>query len=255
MKILVTGYKGFIGQNLLESEYFSGNDFTLVEKDEEFPNIKGFDWVIHLGAISATTGRIEDVMKYNYEYSMMVYDECVKHGVNLQWASSASVYGTSTSFKESDDPDPRSPYSWSKYLMERYIDMNPSNIIVQGFRYFNVYGPHEDHKGNMASPYHKFEKQLEESGVISLFDGSNKSIRDFINVDQVLKLQADLMDKAVCGVFNIGTGSPKSFLDVANELLVKYPKGKVVYIPMPENIKKNYQAYTCADMNKVRGIL
>ena len=222
------------------------------EIDDEFPNIQGLDWVIHLGAVSSTTGGVEEVMKHNYEFSLKLYDACVKHNVNLQWASSASVYGTTDKFVESNEPNPSSPYSWSKYLTERYIEQNPSNIIVQGFRYFNVYGPHEDHKGNMASPYHKFSKEYKETGVITLFKGSSKHLRDFIPVEDVIDMHLRFMDVDVSGIFNMGTGKAKSFLDVAKEI----SKNKVFkYIPIPSKIKKNYQSYTCADMTKTRGII
>jgi len=254
MKILITGYKGFIGQNIVKA--LSGKHvLSFHEIDDEFPNIRGLDWVIHLGAVSATTGGIEEVMVNNYEFSLKLYDECVKHNVNLQWASSASVYGTTDSFVEANTPNPGSPYSWSKYLMERYIEQNPSDIIVQGFRYFNVYGPHEDHKGNMASPYHKFSEEAKGSKTITLFKGSSKFLRDFIPVSDVIDMHMQFLDKNISGVFNMGTGVAKSFLDVAKEIQKEYPGTELNYIPMPLNIKQNYQKYTCADMSKTRDIL
>ncbi len=247
MKILLTGYKGFIGQNFLEN--LNGHEVTLHELEDDLPKIDSLDWVIHLGALSSTTTNIEDAMKHNYEFSMWLYDECVKHNVNLQWASSASVYGNSVTFKETDTPDPQSPYAWSKYLFERYIDTHPSDIIVQGFRYFNVYGKYEDHKGNMASPYHIFEKQIKEKGVIKLFYGSENFIRDFVPVQAVIDTHFKFLNVTESGIFNVGTGCTKSFLNVANEIVDKHG-GYIEYIDMPDSIRKNYQEYTKADMTK-----
>ena len=253
MDILITGYAGFIGQNITEA--LQQHKLTLIEKDDEIPNLKNFDWVIHLGAESSTTTSIENAMKYNYEYSVELYEQCKKHNVNLQWASSASVYGNNnTTFKETDTPNPESPYAWSKYLFERYIEQNPSNIIVQGFRYFNVYGKHEEHKGNMASPYHQFTQQAKKDGVIKLFEGSDNFYRDFIPVVNVVEWHLRLLTKNVSGIFNVGSGKVKSFLDVAKEIQ-KWIPCKIEYIPFPEHLKGQYQEYTCANIYKIKRLL
>ena len=173
MKILVTGYKGFIGQNMVNA--LRDHTLTLHEWGDKFPEVAGHDWVVHLGAISSTTETdIEKVMTQNYDFSKKLINDCLAHGVNLQYSSSASVYGLNTDFVEDAPLNPMSPYAWSKYLFDRYVQSRLWNgIYVQGFRYFNVYGPHEDHKGNQASPYYKFEQQAKETGVIKLFENYN----------------------------------------------------------------------------------
>jgi ADP-L-glycero-D-manno-heptose 6-epimerase len=174
MKILITGYKGFIGQNMVNA-LKDDHELTLFEWGEEFPDIKGHDWCIHLGAISSTTDNdIHKILGQNYDFSRFLINTCNDNNVNLQFASSASIYGRYTKFIEESSPDPLSPYAWSKYLFERYVLglKDKWNITIQGFRYFNVYGPFEDHKGAQASPYHTFEKQAKETGVIKIFKGS-----------------------------------------------------------------------------------
>jgi ADP-L-glycero-D-manno-heptose 6-epimerase len=149
--------------------------------------------------------------------------------------------------------NPQSPYAWSKYLFDRYITYTSDSwpIKVQGFRYFNVYGPHEDHKGNQASPYHKFEKQAKDTGVIKLFEGSDKFLRDFVPVETVCKIHKHFLGVSETGIWNIGTGQPTSFEDVARMIAEKY-NARIEYIPMPENLKHQYQEFTCADVGSLR---
>lgn len=251
MNILLTGYKGFIGSNMLKA--LVGHNVTTYEWNEQLPNIKGYDWVIHMGAISSTTERnIEKVLCQNLDFSIDLLDKCIKNNVNFQFSSSASVYGNrENNFVETINPDPRNPYAWSKYLFERHIEkldtIIKNKILIQVFRYFNVYGPGEDHKNDMASPYHKFAKQFKETGKIRLFKNSENYFRDFVPVDYVCKTHVDFFDVKESGVFNIGTGKIKSFLEVALELA---PNNAIEYISMPDNIKDSYQTYTCADMTK-----
>jgi ADP-L-glycero-D-manno-heptose 6-epimerase len=159
-------------------------------------------------------------------------------------------------FKEDSRVDPRTPYAWTKYLFERHIDNNKlcenSGIKIQGFRYFNVYGPNEDHKKDQASPYHKFKKQYEETGKIKLFKNSEKYLRDFVHVDTVCKTHIDFFDVEESGVWNVGTGTTKSFLDVALSIA---PYECLEFIDMPEELKPGYQEYTCADMTKTHNSL
>lgn len=258
MKILITGHKGFIGKNITERLKNSGHDLSYYEWNDlpnNNPAIKGFDWVMHLGAISSTTEtNVEKVLRQNLDFSIWLYEQCSKYGVNLQWSSSASVYGPDNpniAFSEKDPVDPRSPYAWSKYLFERYIETRAiNNIKVQGFRYFNVYGSYEDHKGDQASPYHKFSKQATENGKIVLFEGSDQYFRDFVHVDYVTSIHEKFLNVFESGIWNIGTGKPKSFLEIAQSFNVP-----VDFMPMPESIVKHYQKYTCADTTKLQETL
>ena len=195
-------------------------------------------------------------MRQNYDFSVWLHEECVKHNVNLQWSSSASIYGLGRDFRESANPDPRSPYSWSKYLFERYLEKHPSHIRTQGFRYFNVYGANEAHKGTQASPYHQFSIQAQSVGKIKVFEGSDQMMRDFVPVERVLDLQFQFVWQNIkdSGVWNIGTGEPKSFMEVAKIYASRY-NVPIETIPMPENLKASYQYYTCADLTKLKDTL
>jgi ADP-L-glycero-D-manno-heptose 6-epimerase len=122
---------------------------------------------------------------------------------------------------------------------------------IQIFRYFNVYGPHEDHKGDQASPFHKFREQAK-TGTIKIFEGSENFKRDFIHVDEVIKVHRKLLIFLGSGIWNVGTGKTMSFLDVARLAADEF-SAKIETIPMP--ILGGYQMYTCADMTKLNGIL
>jgi ADP-L-glycero-D-manno-heptose 6-epimerase len=252
MKILITGYKGFIGKNLVE--HLKDHKLFFYEPGDTLPSVDGLDWVIHLGALTSTTEtNVELVLENNYDFSRWLVNECLKHNVNFQYSSSASVYGQNKDFNENSPVNPQSPYAWSKYLFDRYITHTAGNwpIKVQGFRYFNVYGPHEDHKGNQASPYHKFEKQAKDTGVITLFEGSDKFLRDFVPVETVCKIHKHFLGVSETGIWNIGTGKATSFENVARMIADKY-NAHIEYIPMPENLKHQYQEFTCADIGLLR---
>lgn len=250
MKILLTGYKGFIGSNMLNA--LSDHEVSLFDWGDPLPKVTGHDWVIHMGANSSTTERnVEKIMVQNFDFSVWLLDQCIENGVNLQYSSSASVYGMRTeNFKETQPVDPRTPYAWTKYLFERYVSNSYlGSIRVQGFRYFNVYGAGEDHKEAQASPHHTFTKQARDTGVIKLFENSHNYKRDFVPVELVVKYHKKFFGVMESGIWNIGTGKPVSFEEVARNIAEKY-NAKIEYIPMPEKLRDSYQAYTCADMTK-----
>jgi ADP-L-glycero-D-manno-heptose 6-epimerase len=250
MKILITGHRGFIGQNMVK--VLDEHDLSFFEWGDANPNVRGLDWVVHLGAISSTTERdVEKVMKQNYDFSCWLLQECRLHGVNFQYSSSASVYGTGQEFSEDSPVNPASPYAWSKYLFDRYARNYYSPTLVQGFRYFNVYGPHEDHKKDQSSPHHKFEQQARNQGVIKLFENSDQYLIDFVPVEMVVDVHKTFFNVQESGVWNVGTGRPQSFQSVAENIAKEY-NAVIEYIPMPENVKGQYQAYTCADTTKLK---
>jgi ADP-L-glycero-D-manno-heptose 6-epimerase len=250
MKILVTGYKGFIGQNMvkfLEKEHI----VSTYDYNGTVPDVSNLDWVVHLGAISATTERnVEKVMTQNYDFSVKLLQACYDANVNFQYSSSASVYGQTTNFSEDAPCHPQSPYSWSKYLFDRYVSSIEHPVLVQGFRYFNVYGPGEDHKGSQASVFYNFTKQAETTGVIKVFENSQHYYRDFVPVDRVLRIHRDFFDINFSGIWNIGTGEARSFMDVAKEI-AQLHNAKIELVPMPEELKAHYQQYTKADLTKL----
>ena len=189
MKILITGYKGFIGQNMVEA-LKDEHELSFYEWGDPPPEFAGLDWCIHLGAISSTNEKdVEKVMRQNHDFSCLILLACIEHNVNLQYASSASVYGMGDNFREDAPPKPASPYAWSKYLFDRSVlSQNFTDIRVQGFRYFNVYGPREQHKGRMASvAYHQFH-QFKQDGHVKLFGeyggyAAGEQERDFVFID------------------------------------------------------------------------
>jgi ADP-L-glycero-D-manno-heptose 6-epimerase len=261
MKILLTGSRVFIGSNFskfLKSQSIYIQEFDIIDDPKIQPvdlDIQFYDWVIHLGAISSTTEtNVKRVLDLNVTWSCQLFEECIKHNVNFQWASSAAVYGKRTkeqgAFKVSDECNPANLYALSKYLLEQYIIKRNPPIIYQGFRYFNVYGPNEEHKGSQASPYTQFRIQAETNKQINLFSGSENFYRDFISVDKVVGYQFNMLNQTKSGIFNIGTGTVKSFYEVAKEISAQY-NVSINIIPFPEHIKTHYQEYTCAYLDTI----
>ena len=247
MKILLTGYKGFIGSHMFRALEAHGHHVSVYDWGEILPSVMEQDWVIHMGAISSTTERnIEKVMQQNVDFTQQLYQACHTFGVNFQYASSASVYGLVSTFREDAELDPRTPYAWSKYLTERYIQRHPMGPRAQIFRYFNVYGPEgEEHKGSQASPYAQFKRQAKETGRIQVFEGSEGFLRDFVPVSKIVDTHLKFLTVKESGIWNVGTGQPRSFMAVAEEFGVP-----ITTVPMPDILKDSYQKYTCADMTR-----
>jgi ADP-L-glycero-D-manno-heptose 6-epimerase len=224
-----------------------GHHVSVYDWGEILPSVMEQDWVIHMGAISSTTERnIEKVMQQNVDFTQQLYQACHTFGVNFQYASSASVYGLVSTFREDAELDPRTPYAWSKYLTERYIQRHPMGPRAQIFRYFNVYGPEgEEHKGSQASPYAQFKRQAKETGRIQVFEGSDRFLRDFVPVSKIVDTHLKFLTVKESGIWNVGTGQPRSFMAVAEEFGVP-----VTTVPMPDILKDSYQKYTCADMTR-----
>lgn len=256
MKILVTGSEGFIGKNLIQHLKQEHEVEGFEYQPNVYPDASQYDWMIHLGAISSTTEtNVDKILTQNYEYSIRLLQMCDQMGTNFQYASSASVYGNTHFFNEECAVSPQSPYAWSKYLFDRFVEQaGEFQILVQGFRYFNVYGPHEEHKGNQMSPVSKFIQQAKESGVIKIFENSENYMRDFISVSDVCEVHKQMLKVDQSGIYNVGTGNCVSFKEVAQIIAKKY-NAKIQEIPMPESIKKHYQSYTKADNTKVNRLV
>lgn len=245
MKILVTGHKGFIGSHffrtLSQKHHVSGYEWG------DKPHGYDFDWIIHVGAVTSTVETDVDlIFRKNYDYTVDLLDHCNRGGVNVQFSSTAAIYGLGNDFTESAAVDPRTPYAWSKYMIERHINSRSWDIQIQCFRYFNVYGSGEDHKGNQASPQHKFREQFEKCGYVEIFQGSENYTRDFVPVEKVCQIQEKFLQIPLSGTWNIGSGKAKSFLDVAKDVT-----DQIRYIPIPHNLSNSYQKYTCADLTKL----
>jgi len=258
MKILVTGYKGFIGSNIATYLQSQGHEVEGWEwQPGILPHTEDYDWCIHLGAITSTTYTdVNQILEQNFEFSVRLAQICENFGTNFQYASSASVYGPTEHFTEHGPLLPQSPYAWSKYLFDRFVNQfrDEFQIQIQGFRYFNVYGQGEFHKGNQASPYTKFTRQAKEDGVISVFEGSKNFKRDFVCVEDICRLQEKMFDVKQSGIWNVGTGNAVSFDTVASAIAKKH-NAAINYIPMPKELKNQYQKYTCANLDKLHSVV
>jgi len=222
MRILVTGHEGFIGRNMLAwCNAEAGWEVDGYEWDPVIrPDVSKYDWVIHLGAIAdMTCTDVDRVMQQNLEFSQWLFNECNLHGVNLQYASSSSVYGDAKDFSEHAPCHPQTPYAWSKYLFDRWVFQQPVNIYVQGFRYFNVYGKYMHLRGKRSNAIVKWRDQARKEGKITVWENAETVKRDWTWVGDVCRLHIDFI-KTVngSGIWNCGAGLAHSFLDIAEEI-------------------------------------
>ena len=241
--ILVTGSKGFIGKRLIKTLDWDvlpldfNNHMEIFDSDFPWRSIKQ---IYHLGAISSTTEtNIERIYNLNIKYSISLFEYAIEHQIPVTYASSASVYGNSSSYKI----NPLNYYALSKATIDYWVQDNIdrfSNIV--GCRFFNVYGDGEEHKGSQASPIHQFTKQAKENGVIKVFEGSEEFVRDFVYVDDAVICMSM---KNESGIYDVGTSNPVSFSYVADLVSRKYDV-PIETIPFPNNLLGKYQHYTCA---------
>ena len=242
--IIVTGSKGFIGQNFLKA--LKDKEIKEVEKNDSWHFRQSFnDWnkvelILHQGAISHTTStNLKALQHFNVEFSQWILQQAIKYQIPIKYASSASVYGHTLT-----DMNPLNYYAISKLTVDYWIQDHINEFsFIQAFRYFNVYGEGEENKGDQASPISKFTKQVKEDGKIKLFEGSDKFLRDFVFVDDVVDIV--LNNDKPSGIYDLGTSNPTSFQEVGELVAEKY-NGIIKYIPFPEHLKGKYQTYTCA---------
>jgi ADP-L-glycero-D-manno-heptose 6-epimerase len=213
------------------------------------------------------------MMENNYRYSQMLLDWCQESEVPLLYASSASVYGSGPEFREERACErPLNVYGYSKFLFDQLVrrTLPGKTAQIAGFRYFNVYGPNEAHKGRMASVALHAYQQLLSAGKVKLFVGSGgygngEQRRDFVHVDDVVDVNLWFLDRRdVSGIFNCGTGRAQTFNELAAATInalqgsrhsVKElaDKGLIEYVAFPEGLQASYQSYTQADLSRLRG--
>jgi ADP-L-glycero-D-manno-heptose 6-epimerase len=307
MSYVVTGAAGFIGANIVKALNERGiTDVIAVDnlkradkfrnlvdceiadyldKDEFLDLVEAghFDGAVevifHEGACSdtmETDGRY--MMANNYRYSLALPDFCLDQEAAYLYASSASVYGGGRVFSESRRHEsPLNVYGYSKFLFDQAVRrrLDEANSQIVGFRYFNVYGPREQHKGRMASVAFHHYNQYREHGKVKLFEGCNgygngEQSRDFVFVGDVVKVNLFFLDHPEkSGIFNLGTGRAQPFNDIATStvnacraldgkpalsLAEMVAAGLVEYIAFPEALKGKYQSFTQADIAKLRSV-
>ena len=288
---IVTGGAGFIGSNIARALIDRGCDDVVIVDDlsdgHKFENIadlniadyfdqdeflerlasdsnfaKQVTAILHQGACSETTewdGRF--MMQNNYSYSKALLHHCLENKIQFIYASSAAVYGGSKEFVE--DPifeKPLNVYGYSKIQFDRYVRRVAANAASQvtGLRYFNVYGPHEQHKGSMASVAFHFNQQIRDSGEAKLFAGTDgyqdgEQVRDFVYIDDICNVNLWFLDNpSSSGIYNAGTGRAQSFNSVANAVIKWHGKGKIRYVPFPEHLQGAYQSFTEANLTQLR---
>ena len=302
--IVVTGAAGFVGSNIVRGLNRRGHTNVLAVDDltdgDKFVNLvsgqiadymhkddfrrgvlegvlPGVRAVFHQGACSDTTERNgQFMMDNNYRVSLELIEYCQSHKIPIIYASSAAVYGAGPVYVEDlANERPLNVYGYSKFLFDQVVRARMGSLTAQvvGLRYFNVYGPQEQHKGRMASvAFHNMNQFLAE-GYVRLFGGwdgyaDGGQLRDFISVDDVVDVNLHFLEHSkVSGIFNCGTGRAQPFNDVASavvnamrgiqgkpvlslEELVK--QGLLRYVEFPEDLKGRYQSYTQADVSALR---
>jgi len=247
---IVTGYKGFIGSHLMNRVkdpvgFDIVNCFDLIDSFEEW---KDADCIYHMGAISDTTETdFDKIYTFNIYYTIKLFEKCIEYGVPIKYASSASIYGNSEIPLQLN---PLNLYAMSKATIDLWAGDNLEKFKhIQGFRFFNVYGNGEDHKGNQASPIHKFRKEVEEKGTISIFEGSREFWRDFVCVEDVCHIM--LNNELPSGIYDLGSGITCSFQTVAKIIKDKYG-GEIKTIPFPDHLRGKYQIHTFSNNPKYK---
>lgn len=290
---IVTGGAGFIGSAFVWRLNAAGIDDILVVdelgKDDKWRNLAGLAYrdylhkdeflarvesgridgvssVVHMGACSSTTERDADYLaRNNYAYTRTLAEWAARAGIRFVYASSAATYGDGgRGYSDADEQTPAlrplNMYGFSKQMFDLYALRSGLIARLAGVKFFNVYGPNEYHKGDMASVIYKAFFQVRDHGVIRLFRshrpdyGDGEQLRDFIYVKDCLDVLLWLVEHPqVSGIYNLGTGRARAWNDLARAVFDALEKpARIEYFDMPENLRDRYQYHTEAEMGKLR---
>jgi ADP-L-glycero-D-manno-heptose 6-epimerase len=293
--IIITGAAGFIGScliqklndegyydlilvddfsNELKNKNFEGKKFASKVDRDVFPtwlleNQLHVQFVFHIGARTDTTEMDRELLNHlNLDYTKNIWNICTEFGLPLVYASSAATYGLGELGYDDDESKipmlkPLNPYGDSKNEFDIWaLNQDKKPYFWSGLKFFNVYGPNEYHKGRMASViFHTFN-QIQKTGSMKLFQSHNpefkdgEQMRDFVYVKDVVNILYFLMHhRKDSGIYNLGTGKARTFLDLAKSTFYALNKDpEISFVPTPEDIREKYQYFTEANMNKLRSI-
>jgi ADP-L-glycero-D-manno-heptose 6-epimerase len=291
--IIITGGAGFIGSALAAELNARGVDEILIvdllgthERWKNLRKLRYFDYmeaddfaqaldsdqvewdveaILHMGACSDTTETDASYLVHNnYEYTKMLAQWAVDHQVRFIYASSAATYGDgSAGFSDSDPIEPLIPlnmYGYSKQMFDLWAKRTGIADQIVGLKYFNVFGPNEYHKGEMRSFVLKAFEQINAGGGVRLFKShrpdyaDGMQLRDFLYIKDAVDMTLSFLENSeINGIFNIGTGKARSWLDLAGAVFAAMNKTpRIEFIPMPEKLRDKYQYFTQADISKLR---
>lgn len=293
--IIITGAAGFIGScliqklndegyydlilvddfsNELKNKNFEGKKFRSKVERDIFPtwlreNHLHVQFIFHIGARTDTTEMDSELLnRLNLDYTKSLWNICTEFGLPLVYASSAATYGLGELGYDDDESKipmlkPLNPYGDSKNEFDIWaLKQDKKPYFWTGLKFFNVYGPNEYHKGRMASViFHTFN-QIQKTGSMKLFQSHNpefkdgEQMRDFVYVKDVVNILYFLMHhRKDSGIYNLGTGKARTFLDLAKSTFYALNKDpEISFVPTPEDIREKYQYFTEANMNKLRSI-
>ncbi len=292
-KYIVTGGAGFIGSNIVAALNARGEDDILVVdllgKDEKWKNLVGLRYadyleadafrlalhqdtlakveaVFHMGACSATTELDASyLVDNNYRFTRELCEWCLRNEVRFIYASSGATYGDGALGYSDDDEmtwklKPLNMYGYSKHMFDLWALRNNLQDAIVGLKFFNVYGPREDHKGDMRSVVHKSFGQIRDTGVVKLFKSyhpdykDGEQVRDFVYVKDAVEVCLHFArNRRASGIFNVGTGTCRTWLDLARATFSALGlEPKIEFIDMPESLRAKYQYRTEADISKLR---